>query len=174
MKWNKISNNETRFTFTEWFQNFSTNRTSRDNIHEIFGGLLTLYLNSHSVNGRVERIVHHLNFVFSTLRSLQCKDCYFCSCSIDVFLNATLIKTLWNRCVEVNLYTMVREEELLMNRKTTLWNVPSRLYCHTKVILLPSKTSNGSGGFAVNDGLNSTKRKKINIVWKAQIFQPIK
>ena len=101
MKWNKISNNETRFTFTEWFQNFSTNRTSRDNIHEIFGGLLTLYLNSHSVNGRVESIVDHLNFVFSTLRSLQCKDCYFCSCSIDVFLNATLIKTLWNRCVEV-------------------------------------------------------------------------
>ena len=101
MKWNKISNNETIFTFTEWFQNFSTNRTSRDNIHEIFGGLLTLYLNSHSVNGKVESIVDHFNFVFSTLRSLQCKDCYFCSRSIDVFLNATLVNSFWNRCVEV-------------------------------------------------------------------------
>ena len=39
--------------------------------------------------------------VFSTLRSLQCKDCNFCSCSIDVFLNATLVKTFCNRCREV-------------------------------------------------------------------------
>ena len=79
----------------------STNRASRDNIHETFRGLLTLYLNSHSVTGRVESTVDHFNFVFSTLRFLQCKDCNFCSCSIDVFLNATLIKTIWNRCLEV-------------------------------------------------------------------------
>ena len=75
--------------------------TSRYNNHETFGGLLTLYLNGHFVIGRVESTVGHLNFVFSTLRSPQCKDCNFCSCSIDNFLNATLIKTIWNRCVEV-------------------------------------------------------------------------
>ena len=100
-KWNEISNNETRFTFTEWFQNFSTNGTSRENIHETFGGLLTLYLNSHSVTGRLEFFVGQVNFVSSTLISLQCKDCNFCSCSIDVFLNATLVNTIWNHCVEV-------------------------------------------------------------------------
>ena len=75
--------------------------TSRYNIYETFGGSLTLYLNSHFVVGRVESTVGHLNFVFSSLRSMHCKDCNFCSCSIDVFLNATLIKILWNRCVEV-------------------------------------------------------------------------
>ena len=62
------------------------------------------------------------------------------------------------------LITMVREGELLTNRKTTLSNVPLRLYCHTKVILLPSKTYNEFGGVAVNDGLDSTKRNKINIM----------
>ena len=96
-----ISSNETRFTFTEWFKTFLTNRTGRGNIHETFGGLLTLYFNSHFVDGRVESTVGHLNFVFSTLRSLQRKDCNFCLCSIDFFLNATLIKVTWNRCVEV-------------------------------------------------------------------------
>ena len=100
-EWNEISSNETRFTFTEWFQNSSINRTNRDNIHKTFGGLLTLYLNSHFVDGRVKSTVAHMKFVFSTLRSVQCKDCNFCSCSIDVFLNATLIKTLRNRYVEV-------------------------------------------------------------------------
>ena len=79
----------------------STDRNSRDNIHETFSGLLTLYLNSRFVTGRVEITVGHLNFVFSTLRSLQFKDCNFWSCSIDVFLNATLVNTFWNRCVEV-------------------------------------------------------------------------
>ena len=59
---------------------------------------------------------------------------------------------------------MVRAGELLTNRKRTLSNVPLRLYCHTKVILLPSKTSNEFGGVAVNDGLDSTKRNKINIM----------
>ena len=100
-KWNEISNNETKFTFTEWFQNFSTNGTSRENIHETFGGLLTLYLNSHSVTGSLEIFVGQDNFVSSTLISLQCKDCNFCSYSIDVFLNATLVRTIWNHCVEV-------------------------------------------------------------------------
>ena len=101
MKWNEISNNETRFTFTEWFQYFSTSRNSRDNIHETFGGLLTLYSNIHAVAGSLEITVGHVNFVFSTLKSLQCKYCNFCSCSIDVFLNATLVNTFWNHCVEV-------------------------------------------------------------------------
>ena len=110
MKWNKISNNETRFTFTEWFQNFSTNRTSKDNIHETLGVLLTLYLNSHSITGGVEIYVCQFNVVFSTLRSLQCKDCNICLCSIDVFLNATLIKTLWNRCVEVYVMFVQNDE----------------------------------------------------------------
>ena len=55
---------------------------------------------------------------------------------------------------------MVRAGELLTNRKRTLSNVPLRLYRHTKVILLPSKTENGSGGVAVNLGNNSTKKKK--------------
>ena len=90
-----------RFTFTECFQNFSTNRASRDNIYEIFGGLLTLYLYSHSGHGGLEITVNQFNFVVCTLRSLQCKDCNFCSCSIDVFLNATLVNSFWNRCVEV-------------------------------------------------------------------------
>ena len=98
---NEISNNETRFTFTEWFQNFPANGTSRDNIHDTFGGLLTLYLNSHPVTGKLEIFVGQVNFVFSTLRSLQCKDCNFCSCSINVFLNATLVNTFYNHCVEV-------------------------------------------------------------------------
>ena len=100
-KWHEISKNETRFTFMEWFQNFSTNRASRDNIHETFGGLLTLYLNSHSVTDRHEFIVEQFNFVYCTLISLQCKDCNFCSRSTDVFLNATLVKTFWSKCVEV-------------------------------------------------------------------------
>ena len=99
MKWN--TQKETRFTFPEWFQNFSANSTGRDNIHETFGGLLTLYLNSHSVTGRLEIFVGQVNFVSSTLISLQCKDCNFCSCSIDVFLNTTLVRTIWNHCVEV-------------------------------------------------------------------------
>ena len=99
MKWN--TQKETRFTFPEWFQNFSTNSTGRDNIHETFGGLLTLYLNGHFVTGRVEVTVGHFNFVFSTLRSLQCKDCNVWSCGINVFLKATLIKTMWNPCVQV-------------------------------------------------------------------------
>ena len=51
-----------------------------------------------------------------------------------------------------------------MNRKTTLSNFPLKLYCHTKVILLPSKTLNGSGGVAVNLGTNSTKQNKKNDV----------
>ena len=51
-----------------------------------------------------------------------------------------------------------------MNREETLSNVPLRLYCHTKVILSPSKTWNGSGGVVVNDGLDSTKSNKINIM----------
>ena len=135
-KWNEISNNETKFTFTEWFQNFSTNGTSRENIHETFGDLLTLYLNSHSVTGSLEIFVGQDNFVSSTLISLQCKDCNFCSYSIDVFLNATLVRTIWNHCVEIRIVV----EELPENWKTSLSNVPSRLYCHTKVILLPSKT----------------------------------
>ena len=67
---------------------------------ETFGGLLTLYLNSHSVTS-MEITVGHFNFVLSTLRSLRFKDCNFCSCSIDVFLNATLEITVWNRCVDV-------------------------------------------------------------------------
>ena len=75
MKWNEISNNETRFTFTEWFKKSSTNGASRDNIHETFGGLLTLYLNSHSVTGSLEIFVGQVNGVSSTLISLQCKDC---------------------------------------------------------------------------------------------------
>ena len=79
----------------------STDRNSRDNIYETFSGLLTLYLNSSFVNDRVEITVGHYNFVFSTLRSLQCKDCNFCSCSIHVFLNATLVNTSWNHCVAV-------------------------------------------------------------------------
>ena len=53
---------------------------------------------------------------------------------------------------------MTLEEEPLMNRKKTLSNVPSKLYCQTKVILLPSKTENGFGGVAVNVGFNSTKQ----------------
>ena len=79
----------------------STDRNSRDNIHETFSGLLTLYLNSRFVTGRVEITVGHINFIFSTLRSLQCKYCNFCSCSTDVILNATLIKSLWNCWVVV-------------------------------------------------------------------------
>ena len=67
--------------------------TNRDNIHETFGGLLTLYLNSHAVAGRIVITVGQDNFVLSTLRSVQCKDCNFCSCSIDVFLNATPVTT---------------------------------------------------------------------------------
>ena len=67
------------------------------------------------------------------------------------------------------LITMVRAGELLANRKRTLSNVPLRLYCHTKVILLPSKTENGSGGVAVNLGNNSTKKKQ-KIMQTAQIL----
>ena len=101
-EWMKLNiQQQTRFTFTEWFQNFSTSSTGRDNIHETFGGLLTLYLNNHFVTSKVEITVGQINFVFSTLRSLQCKDCNFWSYSIDVFLNATLIKTIWNPCVKV-------------------------------------------------------------------------
>ena len=96
-----ISNNKTRFTLTVCFQNVLTNWTSRDTIHKTFGGLLTLYLNSHSVFDALTLTVDHINFVFSTLRSLQCKDCNFCSCSIDVFSNATPVNTFWNRCVDV-------------------------------------------------------------------------
>ena len=70
-------------------------------MHETFGGLLTLYLNSHSVTGSLEIVVGQVNFVSSTLISLQCKDCNFCSCSIDVFLDATLVNTFWNHCVKV-------------------------------------------------------------------------
>ena len=73
------------------FKIFSTNGASRDNIHETFGGLLTLYLNSHSVTGSLEIFVGQVNGVSPTLISLQCKDCNFCSCSIDVFLDATLV-----------------------------------------------------------------------------------
>ena len=51
-----------------------------------------------------------------------------------------------------------------MNRNTTSSNDPPRLYCHTKVMLLPSKTENGFGGFAVNNGSDSTKRNKKNYV----------
>ena len=58
-------------------------------------------MNSHPVTGRLEIVVGQVNFVYSTLRSLQCKDCNFCSCSIDVFLNATLVNTFWNHCVKV-------------------------------------------------------------------------
>ena len=83
------------------FLNFSTNRASRDNIHETFVGVLTLYLNSHLVLGRLDFIVVQFNFVYCTLRSLQCKDCNFCARSIDVFLNATLVNIFWNRCVHV-------------------------------------------------------------------------
>ena len=83
------------------FLNFSTNRASRDNIHETFVGVLTLYLNSHLVLGRLDFIVVQFDFVYCTLRSLQCKDCNFCSRSIDVFLNATLVNIFWNRCVDV-------------------------------------------------------------------------
>ena len=90
----KYPTTKRKFTFTEWFQNFSTNGTSRENIHETFDGLLTLYLNSHSVTSRLEIFVGQVNFVSSTLISLQCKDCNFCSCSIDVFLNATLVRTI--------------------------------------------------------------------------------
>ena len=53
---------------------------------------------------------------------------------------------------------MVTEEEPLMNRKKTLSNVPTKLYCHTKVILSPSKTEDGFGGVTVNVGFNSTKQ----------------
>ena len=98
-EWNEITNNETRFKFTECFQMFSKNRTRRDTIHKTFGGLLTLYLNSHSVSGTLAITVDQFNFVFCTLRSLQCKDCNFCSCSIDIFLNTTQVNTFWNRCV---------------------------------------------------------------------------
>ena len=83
------------------YQNISTNRTTRDTIHKTFGGLLTLYLKSHSVFDALTLTVDHINFVLSTLRSLQCKYCNFCSCSIDIFLNATLVNTFWNRCVDV-------------------------------------------------------------------------
>ena len=41
------------------FKIFLTNRSGRDNIHETFGGLLTLYLDSHFVTGRVEITVGH-------------------------------------------------------------------------------------------------------------------
>ena len=99
MEWN--IQNETRFTLTECFQNFSSNRTSRDTIHKTFGGLLTLYLNNHFVALTLTPTVDNLYVVFSTLRSLQCKDCNFCLSSIDVFLNATLVNTFWNRCVDV-------------------------------------------------------------------------
>ena len=58
------------------------------------------------------------------------------------------------------LIKMVMEEELLMNRKKTLSNVPSELYCHTKVILLPSSIGNGFEGVTVNVGFNSTKQNK--------------
>ena len=47
-----------------------------------------------------------------------------------------------------------------INSKITSSNNPSRLYCHTKVMLLPSNTLNGSGGFFVNVGANSTKQNK--------------
>ena len=58
------------------------------------------------------------------------------------------------------LSTMVRVAVVPMNSKVTSSNNPSRLYCHTKVMLLPSNTLNGSGGFSVNVGANSTKRNK--------------
>ena len=81
--------------------NFSINTTRIDIIHKTFGGLLTLYLNSHSITDTLTLTVDYSNFVTSTLQSLQFKDCNFCSCSIDVFFNATPIKTSWNHCVEV-------------------------------------------------------------------------
>ena len=96
-----ISNNKTRFTLTVCFQNVLTNWTCRDTIHKTLSGLLTLYLNSQSVSNTTTLTGDHINFVFSTLRSLQCKDCNFCSCSIDVFSNATLVNTFWNCCVDV-------------------------------------------------------------------------
>ena len=64
-----------------------------DPILTTIGSLLTMYLNSHPVTGTLASTIDHFNFVFSTLRSLQCKDCNFCLCSIDVFLNATLVNT---------------------------------------------------------------------------------
>ena len=52
---------------------------------------------------------------------------------------------------------MVRVVELLMNIKITSSNDPSRSYCHTRVMLLPSRTWKGSGGIVVNVGTNSMK-----------------
>ena len=46
---------------------------------------------------------------------------------------------------------------LPMNRKITSLNVPPGLYCHTKVMLLPSKTESGSGGFVENVGAKRNK-----------------
>ena len=54
---------------------------------------------------------------------------------------------------------MMRVVELLMKLKMTSLNDPSRSYCHTRVMLLPSRTRNGSGGLAVNVGATSTKEK---------------
>ena len=83
------------------FRMFHQIKIDRNPILTTTSGKLTLYLNSHSVSCTLAPTVDQCNFVSSTLRSIQCKDRNFCSCSIDVFLNATLKNTLWNRCVEV-------------------------------------------------------------------------
>ena len=64
---------------------------------------------------------------------------------------------------------MVRVAVVPMNSKATSSNDPSKLYCHTKVMLLPSRTEKGSGGVAVNVGANSTIEKsgqgQLKVLW---------
>ena len=101
-----------------------------------------------------------MKFVFSTLRSLQCKDCNFCSCSIEVFLNATLIKTLWNRCVEV--YATFDHNDVggraIDEPKENPVKRSIRVVPPHKGDILSSKTEKGFGGVTVNVGFNSTRQ----------------
>ena len=64
---------------------------------------------------------------------------------------------------------MVRMAVVPMNSKITSSNDPSKLYCHTKVMLLPSRTEKGSRGVAVNVGVNSTIEKsgqgQLKVLW---------
>ena len=57
-----------------------------------------------------------------------------------------------------------------MNRKITSLNVPPGLYCHTKVMLLPSKTESGSGGFVENVGAKRNKEVRAVCAFHGATF----
>ena len=68
---------------------------------------------------------------------------------------------------------MVTAVELTTNWNSTPSNDPLKLYCHTKVMLLPSKTYNRSGGFAVNVGCNSTKQNSTDPLTSEEIWPTV-